>query len=49
MMENEVEFMEELEKLCRHYKISISHEDCHGSFKFVEFNEADLLWIKGYS
>ena len=49
MMEKELEFIEELEKICRHYKISISHEDTQGCFKLVEFNEADLLWIKDHA
>ncbi len=38
-------FFQELKELMIKYNISISHEDCHGSFEIENFNENDWKWI----
>jgi len=43
------EFLAEVEKLCRKYNISISHEDQHGAFLLEEFDEELMSWLKGAS
>lgn len=41
------EFLAEIEKLCRKFNISISHEDQHGAFLLTELDEDYLDWLKG--
>jgi hypothetical protein len=42
-------FLPALEKLCKKYNISISHEDGEGSFIFSEYDESLMKWLKdGY-
>ncbi len=40
-------FLEEIERICREYDLSISHQDGHGAFKIVRFDESTLEWLKG--
>jgi hypothetical protein len=44
--ENGRKFLAEVEKLCRKYNISISHEDQHGAFLLEEFSELNMSWLK---
>lgn len=51
MRENKVDeklknFLEEIEKICKAHNISISHEDEHGGFLFIEYNEECMEWFK---
>ena len=39
------EFLEEIEKVCREYGYSISHEDGHGSFEIEPFDEGLMEWL----
>lgn len=38
-------FLVELEVLMRKHNVSISHEDGHGAFILVDFNEDNLEWL----
>jgi hypothetical protein len=40
-----IEFLKELETLCRRYDLSISHEDGHGAFEFEEYSEGNMKWL----
>ena len=40
------EFLAEIEKVCKAYNISISHEDCHGAFVLRPYNDEDMDWLK---
>ena len=42
-------FLKELKKLYLKYNISISHEDCQGSFILEDFSEYNWKWISDYS
>lgn len=46
---NTMEFLNELEKLCRSHNISISHEDEHGGFILQRFSEENIKWIRSAS
>ncbi|NCU28734.1 MAG: hypothetical protein EOM85_03650 [Candidatus Moranbacteria bacterium] len=39
-------FFIEYEELCRKYGISLSHEDCCGSFIVEEFSTDNISWVK---
>lgn len=39
-------FFAELEAVCRKHGIAISHEDGHGAFELVLFNEVDMAWMR---
>lgn len=39
-------FLTEIEAICRKYGLSISHEDCQGSFQITNYSEDLLDWIK---
>ncbi len=38
-------FLREIEAVQRKYKMSIYHEDEHGSFEILSFNELYLEWL----
>jgi hypothetical protein len=40
-------FLNAIEQECRRHGLSIAHEDSHGAFEIVEFNEPDLEWLRG--
>ena len=42
-------FLKEIKELCNKHKLSISHEDCHGSFIITSFNESNLEWLSDAS
>lgn len=39
-------FLDALEALCREHNISIEHEDCHGAFVLVPFNDRAMQWMR---
>ena len=44
--EKQIEFMKEIEAICRKYDLSISHEDGHGAFEIDKFSEDNIEWLK---
>ena len=38
-------FLAEIIEVCRKHGMSISHEDGHGAFEVVRFNDADSDWL----
>ena len=43
-----IAFLDAIERVCREHGLSISHEDQHGAFQVVPFNEDDLEWLRDY-
>ena len=41
-----VSFLTEIERVCKKYGYSISHEDGHGSFIITAYNEDDMDSLK---
>lgn len=41
-----IEFFIEIERICKKYNLSISHEDQHGSFIIEKFDEQNINWLK---
>lgn len=41
-----IRFYEEIDKICKEYDYSISHEDQHGGFIIEKYNTSNLLWLK---
>ena len=39
-------FLDEIEKLCKKYELSISHEDCGGSFIVEEYDDYNIEWLR---
>lgn len=44
-MKNIRDFLREIESVCIKYKLSISHEDEHGSFIIEDFNNSNIEWL----
>ena len=44
-----VNFYDELDKLCKKYNLSISHEDSGGSFIMENYKKENIDWIKDAS
>ena len=40
-------FLNDIEAVYRKHGLAISHEDRHGGFEIVEFNEEYLAWLWG--
>lgn len=38
-------FLIEIKQVCKKHKLSISHEDFHGSFKILKYNDNDMRWL----
>lgn len=45
MAQEMLNFLSDIESVCRKYNLSISHEDGHGSFIIEEYNESNLRWL----
>jgi hypothetical protein len=49
-MENKIskvnEFLEEIINVCKKYKLSISHEDTHGSFIIEDYSEKNIKQLQ---
>jgi hypothetical protein len=43
---NILQFLDEIEKVCKKYNISISHEDGHGAFILEEYDEFNFRWLR---
>lgn len=43
------DFFKDIEKLCRDYNLSISHEDGHGSFIIERYDDFNIEWLKSAS
>lgn len=39
-------FLNDIENVCKHYGLSISHEDEHGIFIIEKYNENTMKWLK---
>lgn len=39
-------FLSEIEEVCKKHGLSISHEDYHGSFQVMEYDEKYISWLK---
>lgn len=40
------EFYQDIERICKKWNYSISHEDGHGAFIIKQYNEDDMEWLK---
>lgn len=38
-------FLSELSALCRKHNVSIGHEDGHGAFELLDFDETLMEWL----
>lgn len=45
-MDKVEQFKKDIIKLCKQYKLSISHEDGHGNFIIDEYKESNIEWFK---
>jgi hypothetical protein len=43
------QFIEDIQEVCIKYKMSISHEDGHGSFIIVKYNKHYIDWLNNAS
>ena len=39
-------FIDEILEICKKHNISISHEDCHGAFMLLKFDQLDIEWLR---
>lgn len=39
------QFLNEIKKVCKKYNLSISHEDCHGSFIITAYDDSYMSWL----
>ena len=44
--EKQIQFVKEIESICRKYGLSISHEDGYGSFEICNFNQQHIDALK---
>lgn len=38
-------FLADVLAVCRKHERSLSHEDCHGAFMVVKYNDSDARWL----
>lgn len=43
---NTSDFLNEIEKICKKYDLSISHEDSHGAFIIEDYDDYNIEWLK---
>lgn len=41
-----INFLNELDNLCKKYDLSISHEDSHGAFIIERYDKNNISWIQ---
>lgn len=41
-----IDFLRDIEDVCKKYGLCISHEDSHGSFLIEEYSETMVNWLK---
>jgi len=39
-------FIEDIKAVCKKHDLSISHEDCQGSFKIEPFSDDNIEWLQ---
>jgi hypothetical protein len=40
-----MDFINDIEEVCKKHSLSISHEDGHGSFIIEEYKESNIKWL----
>ena len=44
--EEVINFLNEIDDICKKYNLSISHEDCHGAFIIERYDNFNIKWLK---
>lgn len=44
--ENILNFLNDIERVCKKHGLSISHEDCHGGFEIESYQQFNIDWLK---
>lgn len=44
--ESVINFLNEIDNICKKYNLSISHEDSHGCFILEKYNDYNIKWLK---
>ena len=44
--QKQIDFIEEIDAVCKKYNLSISHEDGHGGFEIEEYDPYNIEWLK---
>lgn len=42
-----LDFYNDIDEVCKKHNLSISHEDVYGAFEIEEYDEQNILWLKG--
>jgi hypothetical protein len=40
------EFIDEINEVCKKHDLSISHEDCEGSFVIKKYSDLNIAWLR---
>lgn len=44
--EEVINFLNEIDNICKKYNLSISHEDGHGAFIIEKYDSFNIRWLK---
>ena len=44
--ESVINFLNEIDNICKKYNLSISHEDSHGAFILEKYDDYNIKWLK---
>lgn len=44
--EEVINFLNEIDNICKKYNLSISHEDGHGAFIIEKYDNYNIRWLK---
>lgn len=44
--ESVINFLNEIDNICKKYNFSISHEDSHGAFILEKYDKYNIKWLK---
>lgn len=44
--ESVINFLNEIDNICKKYNFSISHEDSHGGFIIEKYDNYNIKWLK---
>lgn len=44
--ESVINFLNEIDNICKKYNFSISHEDSHGGFIIEKYDDYNIKWLK---
>ena len=47
--ENIIQFLNDIDELCKKHNLSISHEDSHGGFIIEKYSDRNLNWLSNTS